>query len=94
MAQVLRPTRTEGSQDLPRGGKAENSLMSMSAETFVRLIEELVDIKVQYHLANKIKTSPELARIVAVKRETDRHRADQIRAELIQALAAQAGVSA
>ena len=94
MAQVLRRRRTEGRRDLPRGGKAKNSLMSMSAETFVRLIEELVDIKVQYHLANKIKTSPELARIVAVKRETDRHRADQIRAELIQALAAQAGVSA
>jgi len=63
----------------------------MSAETFVRLIEELVDLKVQYHLATKIKTSPELSRIVAVKRETDRHRADQIRTELIQALTA--GVS-
>ena len=66
----------------------------MSAETFVRLIEELVDLKVQYHLANKIKTSPELAKLVAVKRETDRQRADQVRAELIQALTAQAGVSA
>jgi len=66
----------------------------MSAEAFVRLIEELVDIKVQYHLANKMKTSPELARLVAVKRETDRHRADQIRLELIQALTAQAQTSA
>ena len=66
----------------------------MSAETFVRLIEELVDLKVQYHLANKIKTSPELAKVVAVKRETDRQRAEQVRAELIQALTAQAGVSA
>jgi len=67
--------------------------LTMSAELFVKLIEELVDIKVQYHLANKIKTSPELARIVAVKRETDRHRADQIRAELIQALTAQSGAA-
>jgi len=65
----------------------------MSAETFVRLIEELVDIKVQYHLASKMKTSNELARLVAVKRETDRHRADQIRAELIQALTTQAQTS-
>jgi len=66
----------------------------MSAETFVRLIEELVDIKVQYHLASKMKTSNELARLVAVKRETDRQRADQIRVELIQALTAQAQTSA
>jgi hypothetical protein len=66
----------------------------MSAEAFVKLIEELVDLKVQYHLANTVKTSPELARIVAVKRETDRHRADQIRAELIQALTAQSAASA
>jgi hypothetical protein len=67
--------------------------MRMSAETFVRLIEELVDIKVQYHLANKMKTSSDLARLVAVKRETDRQRADQIRVELIQALS-QVGSSA
>jgi hypothetical protein len=67
--------------------------MTMSAELFVKLIEELVDIKVQYHLANKIKTSPELAKIVAVKRESDRHRADQIRAELIDALTAQSAAS-
>jgi len=73
------------------GSQAKQQITSMSAETFVRLIEELVDLKVQYHLANKIKTSPDLAKIVAVKRETDRHRADQIRAELIQALTA--GVS-
>ena len=66
----------------------------MSAETFVRLLEELVDLKVQYHLANKMKTSSELARVIAVKRESDRQRADQVRAELIQALTAQAGTSA
>jgi hypothetical protein len=66
----------------------------MSAETFVRLLEELVDLKVQYHLANKMKTSSELARIIAVKRESDRQRADQVRTELIQALTAQAGTSA
>ena len=68
--------------------------MNMSAELFVRLIEELVDLKVQYHLANKMKTSAELARVVAMKRETDRQRADLIRAELIQALTTSVGTSA
>jgi len=63
----------------------------MSAESFVRLLEELVDLKVQYHLANQMKTSPELTRVLAVKRESDRHRTEQIRAELIQALTTEAG---
>jgi len=58
----------------------------MSAETFVKLLEEMVDLKVQYHLANQMKTSSELTRVLAVKRESDRKRTEQIRAELINAL--------
>jgi hypothetical protein len=61
----------------------------MSAESFVRLIEELVELKVQLHLANHVKTSPELARVVGRKREIDRLRAEQVRLELIEALTAQ-----
>lgn len=87
MAQVLQP------KSVIANGRVAMQETTMSAELFVKLIEELVDIKVQYHLANKIKTSPELARIVAVKRESDRHRADQIRAELIHALTAQSNAA-
>jgi len=58
----------------------------MSAETFVSLLEELVDLKVQYHLAKQIKLSPELSRMVAMKRESDRQRIEQVRAELLQTL--------
>ena len=58
----------------------------MSAESFVKLLEELVDLKVQYHLANQMKTSSELTRVLAMKRESDRQRTEQIRAELISAL--------
>jgi len=63
----------------------------MSAETFVKLLEELVDMKVQYHLANQMKASPELTRVLAQKRESDRQQTERIRQELINALTAQAG---
>lgn len=58
----------------------------MSGERFVRLIEELVDLKVQYHLANQLKVPSELSSVVARKRENDRRRTEEIRAELISAL--------
>lgn len=48
-------------------------------------------MKVQYHLANQMKASPELTRVLAQKRESDRQRTEQIRQELINALTAQAG---
>jgi hypothetical protein len=59
---------------------------NMSAETFVKLLEEMVDLKVQHHLANQIKMSSALTRVVASKRESDRQRAAEIRTELINAL--------
>jgi hypothetical protein len=66
----------------------------MSAETFVKLIEELVELKVQVHLANHVKTSPELARVLGRKRESDRLRVEQVRLELIQALTTQSAPAA
>ena len=54
----------------------------MSAETFVRLIEEMVDLKVQQHTESHLKTTPEIANVLQMKRETDRRRLEQIRAEL------------
>ena len=58
----------------------------MNAEKLVKLIEEMVDLKVQQHTTAALKVNPELAKILAEKRETDRHRLDQIRAELVRLL--------
>ena len=56
----------------------------MTPESFVKLFEEMVDLKIQQHAELTMKTSPELARILQEKRETDRRRLDQIRAELVR----------
>ncbi len=58
----------------------------MTAENFVSLIEELVDLKVQQHAETHLKSSPEVVRLLADKRETDRRRMEQIKAELIRIL--------
>jgi hypothetical protein len=46
----------------------------------------MVDIKVQQQTEVHLKTSPEVAAVLARKRETDKRRLDQIRAELIRIL--------
>lgn len=61
----------------------------MSAETFVSLIEEMVELKVQHHLAQHVKVPAHLARVVAEKRESDRLRSEQIKAQLVRLLTAQ-----
>ena len=54
----------------------------MNAETIVKLIEEMMDLKVQLYAESHLKASPEVARILIEKRETDRRRLEQIRAEM------------
>lgn len=61
---------------------------AMQPINFIALLEELVDLKVQQQTEAHLKTTPELARVLAQKRETDRRRLDQIRAELIRVLTA------
>ncbi len=58
----------------------------MTAESLIRLIEELVDLKIQQYAELNLKLSPELGRLLVEKRETDRRRLQQIRAELIRFL--------
>jgi hypothetical protein len=58
----------------------------MQPINFIALLEEMVDLKVQQHTESHLKTSPEIAMVLAQKRETDRRRLDQIRAELIRVL--------
>jgi hypothetical protein len=58
----------------------------MTAEMLVGLIEEMVDLKIQHFTESTIRATPEVARILAEKKETDRRRLEQIRAELIRTL--------
>lgn len=61
-------------------------LACMSAETFVDLIEEIVDLKIQQHTEARLKASAEVSKILQDKRETDRRRLEQLKAELVRLL--------
>ncbi len=58
----------------------------MTPQIFIRMIEEMMDLKIQLHSDVHLKQTPELIRLLSEKRETDRRRLDQIRAELIRFL--------
>jgi hypothetical protein len=58
----------------------------MTAEYLVRLIEEMMDLKVQQYAESQLKVTPEVASLLHEKRETDRRRLDQIRVELVRFL--------
>jgi hypothetical protein len=58
----------------------------MTAESLIGLIEELVDLKIQQYAESTMKPTPEIARILHDKRETDQRRLQQIRAELVRFL--------
>lgn len=58
----------------------------MTAEYLVRLLEEMMDLKLQQYAQTQLKVSPEMAMLLQDKRETDRRRLDQIRAELVRFL--------
>ena len=58
----------------------------MTAENFVELIDEMIDIKIQQHAGSNLKPTPEIAAVLAEKKMTDTRRLKQIRAELIRTL--------
>ena len=58
----------------------------MNAETVVKLMEEMVDLKVQQFAESTLKPSTEVARILHEKRVTDRRRLEQIKIELTRML--------
>ena len=58
----------------------------MNAEALVKLIEEMIDLKIQQHAQVNLKVNPEIARFLEEKRVTDRRRLDQIKAELVRLL--------
>ena len=58
----------------------------MTAESWVQLMEEMMDIKIQQFAESSMKVSADIARILVEKRETDRRRLEQIRTELVRTL--------
>jgi hypothetical protein len=54
----------------------------MNGDTLVRLMEEMMDLKVQQYAESHLKHNPEVAKLLLEKRETDRRRLEQIRTEL------------
>jgi hypothetical protein len=58
----------------------------MNPESFVRMLEEMMDLKIQQQAESTMKVPPELSSVLAAKRETDRRRLEQIRQELIRGL--------
>ena len=58
----------------------------MNGEALVKLIEEMIDLKLQQHAQTNLKASPEIARILEEKRFNDRRRLEQMRAELVRLL--------
>jgi len=58
----------------------------MTAQDFVDLIEEMIDVKLQQHAESNLKPTPEIAGVLAEKKMTDTRRLKQIRAELIRTL--------
>ena len=58
----------------------------MTAESLIGLIEEMVDLKIQQYAESTMKPTPEIARILHEKKQTDHRRLEQIRAELVRSL--------
>lgn len=58
----------------------------MNAENLVSLIEEMMDLKVQQYAETQMRPTPEISRLLHDKRETDKRRLDQIRAEAVRVL--------
>ena len=60
---------------------------TVKAEEFIKLVEEMIDLKIQGIAELHRTPNAEVARLLRQKRETDRHRIEQIRAELLRLIA-------
>ena len=58
----------------------------MTPEMFVKLIEDMIDLKIQQQLEAHIKTSQQVSGLLHKKREEDRQRLRQIKEELVKML--------
>ena len=64
------------------------SRATVNAEEFIKLLEEMIDLKVQQVTQFHQKPNADVVRLLQQKRETDRRRLEQIRAELLRGLIA------
>ena len=56
----------------------------MNHEALVKLMEEMIDLKIGQHAQLNVKANPEVTRILEDKRIMDRTRLEQIKVELVQ----------
>ena len=59
---------------------------AVSAEEYIKLLEEMIDLKVQQVAELHLKPNPEVARLLEQKRVTDRRRLEHIREQLLRGL--------
>ena len=60
--------------------------MNPNAEQFVKLIEEMIHLKVQQELDANKRPMPEIARVLSEKRISDQRRMEQIKLEMTMLL--------
>lgn len=52
-------------------------------QKLLKLIEELVEVKLQMHVGYPVGAKPEIAQLLAKKRHDDRHRLDTVRQQIV-----------
>ena len=58
----------------------------MTGQTLIRLLEEMMEIKIRHYAPLHLKVNPEVAKLLKEKREDDHARLNTIRAELVKFL--------
>ena len=58
----------------------------MTAKNLIRLLEEMMEIKIRYYAPLHTKLNPEVAKLLNEKRSEDQERLGEIRQELVQFL--------
>ena len=58
----------------------------MNADAFVKLVEEMVELKVRIQMEANLKTSPEVAKVLYQKQESDRRRLELLKTEMARQL--------
>jgi hypothetical protein len=58
----------------------------MTAKNLIRLLEEMMEIKIRYYAPLHTKLNPEVAKLLNEKRSEDQERLGEIREELVQFL--------
>jgi len=58
----------------------------MTAENLIGLIEEMMDLKIRQYAESQMRPTPDIARLLSEKRQTDHRRLEQIRVELVRFL--------